>query len=423
MTTKASAPSSSTLEVLRSLWPLYLAYALSQLGNWMFRAGAVYEIFDKQGGAGSLLGWTIMCVYVPIMIGGKWLAPLSDRFRSVPLLIVLDIICSLLLIPLLIWADMGDSSQVIIALGVIIGLSFLNPLFTAAQSSMFRRLKTQQVVPAMSLLSNITWATHIVGTMFGSLLLILLSFRIIVLIDIFSFVLSFGILALWLRPQVPSIAGDALKEPESSPPSLSAVKVKWILLVSVFFLNLGAGVINLFPAAAARSIYHMDQAGLSLFYLVNGISAFAGTMLIGRLRKKIADFQLLAASSLLIAVSLFAMSWFPSLSFSIVASSSMLLFGQIFGVVAHSFLLTSHRPEQAGRTSGLFMSCTFLGVAVNAALFALFFKTVQTEPFSLFMQACGGFSLISFIIITVHELKKRQSRPSKYDAETQNISK
>ncbi|WP_338555139.1 MFS transporter [Paenibacillus sp. KS-LC4] len=397
---------------LRDLWPLFAAYAVSQLGGWVFRAGAVYDIFDKQGGEGSVLGWTLLCVYIPILVGGKWLAPLSDKYNSIYVMIALDVLCTLILLPVLFGSDMISLGNVLMALLVIVGLSLATPVFTAAQSSLIRkRVAPEQVTTAMSVLSNITWATNVLGTVGGSLLLLLLSFKSIILINLLSFVFSGALLFMFLqrRPLFDTAAPQKTATAAESAPAAEAraKKIKWVLLSSIFFLNLGAGVINLFPAVAARDIYQSHQIGLSYFYLGNGIGGFVGTLLIVRLRKHISEVPLLMTSSLAIGLLLLSMSWFPSAMFSILISSLMLMIGQVFGVIAHTYLLTSHAPEQAGRTSGLFMFATFLGVAVNAGLFSLFFSKVEVSSFSIFMQFCGACSLMAFVILAVHAYRKR----------------
>jgi predicted MFS family arabinose efflux permease len=391
-------------------WPLFISFGISQLGNWMFRAGAVYEIFDKQGGEGALLGWTILCVYVPILAGGKWLSPLADKFNSVTILVMLDILRSLLLVPIIIWSDMSKGSNVALVFVVIICLSLSTPLFSSAQSSYIRKtFHSDQVASAISIISNIGWATNILGTMFGALLLFAFSFRSIIIIDIFTFLGSLVIMIIYIQKTLQSKHfNNSTTATEDQP---SSGKTAWLLLISIFFLNLGAGVINLYPNVLAREVYHIDQFGLGYFYLGNGIGGFIGAFVVPKLRKRIiADIPVMVFSALLIAIFLFGMSLFYNTTLSVFTSSLMLLFGQIFGVVAHSYLLTTHPVQKAGKTSGLFMFSTFLGVAVNAVLFSVFFSKVTLANFSLFLKFCSAAGFISFLLLAIYEINKRKKK-------------
>ena len=403
--TTGSTPT-RTNRYLQQLWPIYFGYLISQLGNWMFRAGVVYDIYDKQGGSTSTLGWTIILVYVPILIGGKILSPLADRFSSRKVLIGIDLLRALLLVPLLFEADFSKFSTVLIALAIIAGLSFTSPLFTSAQSAYIRRtIAPERVGNALAVISNIDWISNLFGTIFGALLLLWIHVTEIVWIDLITFLLSIGTLTLFLQK-------DSWQQPqqtnalENKKTSSSGVPNGWMVLTAIFFLNLGAGVINLYPNIMAHDIYDSGSVGLSYIYLGNGIGGFLGALAVIQVKKRLSPMRMIMISSALIALSLFGMSQYAGIVFSSIMGASMLFFGQIFGVGVHTYLLTTAPPSQAGKTTGLFMFATFGGVAGNALAFTQLQSAFSPSLFSQFLIGCAVAAILPIFFLIGYENRR-----------------
>lgn len=397
------------------LLPLYFAYLISQLGNWMFRAGVVYEIYDKQGGSSSLLGWTVMLVYIPILLGGKWLAPYADQSSARKILIGLDLFRSILLLPLVLYADLSELNHVFLALVVIVFLSASTPLFSAAQSAYIRRtVDKERVASTMAIISNIDWFTILSGTIFGSLLLLAFDFQSIVMIDIITFLVSLVIIGIFLKPDVKP--ASTVEQSGHGEETRSHQTKVGLVLLAIFLLNLGAGVINLYPNIVARNVYHTEEIGLSYVYLGNGIGGFLGAMLVLQIRKRMKPILMISTASLFIAISLYGMSIFSGMTLSVVSSSTMLLFGQIFGVGVHSYLLTVFPVNQAGRITGLFMFATFSGVAGNALLFSGLQSNFDIQSFSRFLIFCAVSALFSLLFLLIYEFRNRRTDPkSKFE--------
>lgn len=384
------------------LWPIYIAYFISQLGNWAFRASVLYEIYSKQGGSSIYLGSTVGLIYGSILIGSRLLAPLADRFSSKRILIGLDVLRSCVLLPLLVWSDLRQTGNVILTLSVVVILSLSSPLFTAAQQAYIRQTQEKdRVTNAVAMISNIDWLTYLLGTVAGSLLLLKVDFRGIVSIDLVTFVCSMLLLTCFLRAARAAgqrTAGTAL--------TTEASRVRrpiYYVLFAIFLLNLGAGVNNIYPNVIAHDVYHTGQVGLSILYLGNGIGGFLGALCVRQVKKVLKPIHLLIVSSLCIAASLVGMSVFVGMAVSTVADALMLFFGQIFGIIACSYLLLNHPVEQAGKASGLFTAATFAGVAANALIFSIIQPRYTLQTFLLFLVFCAISAFSSLFLLAIYD--------------------
>lgn len=176
----------------------------------------------------------------------------------------------------------------------------------------------------------------------------------------------------------------------------------YYILLAIFLLNLGAGVNNLYSNVVARDIYHTGQVGLSFLYLGNGIGGFLGAPCVRQVRKFFKPLHLLMLSSLCIGISLVGMSIFVGMTFSTVADALMLFFGQIFGIVASSYLLLNYPIEQQIGT-GLFTVATFAGVAANALLFSVIQPKYNLQTFLFFLVFCTISALSAIIFLGIYD--------------------
>lgn len=399
--------------VIAKLWPIYCAYLFSQFGNWAFRAGFVYAVYDQQNGSNSVLGWTIVIVYVPILLGGRFISPLADRFNSRKMLILIDLSRVVLLIPMLFITSFDSTQGVVFGLIVVALLSLFTPVFSSAQSVYIRKkVEEEQLTSSLAIISNLDWFSTLVGTICGPLLLMYFAFRNIVIIDMLTFIVAIVLFICFLdrNEEHNRLVGNKNdKEQIQSVDEVDHKNHMKLAILAIFFLNLGAGVINLYPNVIARNIYSVGEVGLSYIYIANGIAGFIGALLIAQFRKRFKLIHIVTFSSILIGLSLMGMSLMTNFTVSIVTSSLMLLFGQLFGVGIHSYLLKNVPAHQAGRMTGMFMYATFSGVALNAILFATLLSQAAKHMITIFILFCAGSAGISAILllVCVSSLSKR----------------
>ncbi|MFD9411178.1 MFS transporter [Streptomyces sp. NPDC059989] len=353
----------------RSLRALLSAYAVSQFGNWLFRTGVVYYAYNQNHGSNALLTTAIVLVYLPILFGSRLLAPLADRRDTRRTLIGLDVLRAAVLVVLLaaVGGGAGGGFTSAATIGVMAFLSLLTPFFTASQTAYLRRvLPTERIPSALAGVSKVDWSTFILGTAAAPLMLQVSNLPVLITLDIVSFVVS-GLLLVRLAPApapagVPSdgAAGGAGK------PRLTASS-RW-LLASVFALNAGAGVINVYPNVVARDFLGGGATWLSVINLANGTGAVIGATLAARLRGR-RGLRPGVLAALAVAVSLACMTLVTTAWVAVLASSAMLLAGQVFAVVFQARILENEPVAVAGRVSGYFTLGTFAGVTVSILLF------------------------------------------------------
>ncbi|WP_330301407.1 MFS transporter [Streptomyces sp. NBC_00503] len=355
----------------RSLRSLLSAYAVSQFGNWLFRTGVVYYAYNQSHGSTALLTTAIVLVYLPILFGSRLLAPLADRYETRRMLIGLDALRAVVLAVLLaaVWGGIGFTSAATI--GVMGFLSLLTPFFTASQTAYLRRvLPTDGMPSALAAVSKVDWSMFILGTAAAPLMLQVSNLPVLISLDIVSFVVS-GLLLIRLMPApapapTPTGGGQAGAAAGSGKLRLTPGS-KW-LLVSVFALNAGAGLINVYPNVVARGFLGGGAMWLSVINLANGAGAVLGATLAARMGKQ-RGLRPGVLAAVAVAVSLLGMTFVTTAWVAVLASSTMLLAGQVFAVVFQSRILQNEPVAVAGRVSGLFTLGTFAGVTLSILLF------------------------------------------------------
>ncbi|MBG6064449.1 MFS transporter [Micromonospora ureilytica] len=378
---------------------LLSAYAVSQFGNWLFRTGVVYFAYNQSHGSAALLTTVIALVYLPILVGSRILAPLADRRDTRRTLIGLDILRALTLCILLATTVAGGAVTTGATITAMAVLSLLTPLFTASQTAYLRQtLPTDGMPAALAGVTRIDWIMFVLGTASAPLMLQISNLPTLIMLDIVTFVVS-ALLLVRLPPAPVHPAGAG--SPDDATTGTGRVRLalssRW-LLAAVFALNAGAGVINVYPNVVARNYLGGGAAWLSVINLANGVGAVIGSTLAGRVsRGHGLRPGILAAVA--VAVSLVGMTFVTTAWIAVLASTTMLLAGQVFAVVFQSRILADEPVDRAGRASGLFTLGTFAGVTVSVLLFlGLTAFGPPHRSFTVLLLLGAGTALISALI-------------------------
>jgi len=373
------------------------AYAVSQFGNWLFRTGVVYFAYNQSHGSTAVITTAIVLVYLPILIGSRLLAPMADRWDTRRALVGLDVLRAIFLLVLLAVVAVGTGLTAATIAAMTL-LSLLTPLFTASQSAYLRRLLPADGIPsALADLSKVDWIMFILGTASAPLMLQYTNLSTLIMLDIASFVLSALLLVRLLPAPLPVGAGrDGFTRARASRPRL-ARSTTW-LLAGVVALNIGAGVINVYPNVVAREFFGGGAGWLSVINLANGVAAVLGATLAGRIRRQAGLWPGVLAAAV-VAVSLAGMIAVTNPWIAIPASSLMLAAGQVFAVVFQSRILADEPVDAAGRVSGLFTLATFAGVTVSVLLFLAITATGSLRAsFSVLLAIAAVSALIAVAI-------------------------
>jgi predicted MFS family arabinose efflux permease len=358
---------------------LYIAYLISAIGNWMFRVGVLFCCYRTA--EQSALGIAVVVLYVPIILSSALLAPFGDRSNRKITMIVLDLFRGMILAPLL-WVDVQSHTEWLLC--AVFFLSLSQPVFAGAQIGILRHSVAEtELRKVLKTFANLDWLTNILGTALGAIVLSRLSFRDVILIDIGTFLVSAVIIVCAVRGGSPA----AKLRPKEANRILWPSRVPLLAAFTVLFLNLGAGVINIFPTVVTLKVYQLPVSQMGPIYLFNGIGAFLGASSVGFVNERLGTRTTLALTSGLIALSVLLMANFRGLEWSIAASTAMLFFGQIFGVSASTFIISRYPQAQSSKGNGMFQLFTFLGVALNGLLYLFLGSRCEFRSFVMLSMA------------------------------------
>ncbi len=371
--------------VRRILW----AYAISHYGNWFFRTGIIYEAYTSSRGSTAVLTLAIAVVYCPILVGSRLLTPLVDGVEIRRLLIALDLVRTAALGVLLLVVTIGPGLTNLASLLTLAALSLVTPVFASAQVAFLRRtLHEEAIQPALSKIARIDWLTFVLGTTTGPLLLEISTIRELIVLDSITFLISAAFLVgLAVAPPGGGQSPGGLWERR-----LPLGQQTRLLLWSVWLLNVGAGLINVYPFVVVQEFLQAGPYELGAINLGNGIGGIIGSTLVARFGgRRVGPSIAFGAGA--VAVSLFAMTMTGNLVMALLASSSMLLSGQIFAVSIQSKMLSNEPVDRAALTSGRFMLATFTGTMTSVLIFLAATSTWATT--STFHGLLVGGALLS----------------------------
>ncbi|AGA65335.1 integral membrane efflux protein [Liberibacter crescens BT-1] len=366
---------------------LYTAYLISQLGNWAFRIGIIVSLLQNST---SAVGIGVAVIFAPIILGSLFLSPLADRSDRLLLMISIDLIRAIAMMPLLFVGAINSLlTYIIIAM-----LSLSQPIFMSAQISFLRSVtQPEKLVTELRNISNIDWTTYIIGMATGSFLMASLSIANVLVLNSITFIVSASVL-IFVRNRI-SFRTKLPKKATKAGVNFSDLKPLYRTFIAVFFLNLGAGIINIYPAVRSTTDHVVNQSTLSTMVIINGIFGLIGALCVKPAYQRIGALKLMTLTAGFITFSLFAMSLDYGFILAVASSSLMLGTGQVFAVSVQAYMTSSVRENLTGKFSGIFQCCTYGGIALNGILFSLFSKFLD---FNMIVSICLFPSLIAFFI-------------------------
>ena len=367
---------------------LLAASVASQAALWVLRAVVLYDAYAARDDRG--LAVSLLAIFLPLVIGSRFLAPRLGNAPARRVMLAVELGRVAVVSAL---AVCGPDARAVAAPVALCLLGLAQPVFASAQVAHLRMIVDEsRLAGAMAALLNIERATHVAGLVAGSLILTALSVPQALGIAALSLMASVTMIAL-----LPGIAQPVGSPLRGEARSRSARRRR--LVVAVFLLNAGAGVINVFQVVASLRVFGGGPAELALMFLVVGclglVGAVAAAPTIARLGRERA--ALWASTGVLGA--LLGMSALPGLTWSAVAGGAMLGFGQVFAVAMHAEIVSIEARERAGRASARFQTATLAGISTNAALFLAFGSSLPLSAFIL-----GSATLAALAILLIYRL-------------------
>ncbi len=182
----------------RNYFLLWLAQIISGLGDVLYNVGVMVTIFDRTGSALQTAG-VLIATAVPSVIFGPLAGALVDRYPRQSMLIAMDVIRALL-VGVLLMVLRAEALNVWAIYLIIAGLATATTFYQPArQATIPSVVPPDDLVSANSLLIGTNQATLAAGFLAGSLLILTIPLRLMVLIDLITFIASALLIAL-MRP-------------------------------------------------------------------------------------------------------------------------------------------------------------------------------------------------------------------------------
>lgn len=376
---------------------VYLSHLIVQVGGWAFRIGILIGLLRS---GMSAAGVGVAVTFAPIMLGSLFLSPLVDRRDPISAMMIVNAvrICALLAI---FGTDGADS---FLSYASIAALSLVQPVYLSAEVSFFRRITSKEgMISVLRNIANIDQLTYLTGMFAGVMLSDHLHLPGVLAFNFSAIILSLIVL---LGVKLQSRGTPAILEKQPSGTVLDLTPL-YPAFLAVFLLNLGAGIINVYPAIRATSGGVLDKGLILTIVMSNGVLALLGALTVKPIFNLLGALPTVAGAAILLAACLAIMSLDAGPTVVVASSSAMLGFGQIFAAAAHTHMVSAVAPDRAGRLSGLFQCCTFGGVAGNGIAVSLLSDRL---PFDTIVFLCAASAFLAFAVAAFTVVRSRHSQ-------------
>ncbi|MGY4199038.1 MFS transporter [Bradyrhizobium sp. USDA 4520] len=379
---------------------IYLSHLIIQIGGWAFRIGILIGLL--QSGM-SAAGLGIAVTFAPIMLGSLVLSPLVDRGDPISAMMIVNAVRISALLAIF-GSDGADSFLSYVAMAV---LSLVQPVYLSAEIAFFRRITSEDgMIAVLRNIANIDWLTYLLGMFAGAMLSDQLHLPGVLAFNISAIMLSLVVL-LGIKQQFRRTPAVLEARPSGTVLDLAPL---YPAFLAVFLLNLGAGIINVYPAIHATADAVLDKSVLLTIVMANGVLALLGALAVKPIYDLLGALPTIAGAAMLLAACLALMSLDAGLPVVIASSSAMLGFGQIFAAAAHAHMVSSVAPDRAGRLSGLFQCCTYSGIAGNGIALSLLGDRLALGTIVLL---CAASAFIAFAVATFAVVRSGDSQTSR----------
>lgn len=184
---------------------LWLAQIVSGIGDVLYNVGVMVTIFERTGSALQTAG-VMVASNLPGFLLGPFAGAIIDKVPRRRVLLLSDIFRALLVGTLLLFSsgpssDGGEQFSVWGIYLVVAGLGAATTFYKPARQALIPSLVSRrQLVRANSLIASTNQATLAAGYAVGGLLVVWLGFRILVIIDLFTFLAAAVLVAFISSP-------------------------------------------------------------------------------------------------------------------------------------------------------------------------------------------------------------------------------
>ncbi len=289
---------------------LWVGQVISLTGDWVLFVALPFYIYTLTG---SALATGIMFIVqtIPRIFFGSVAGVFVDRWNRKRTMFIAELSQAFVLVPLLV----VHSQQWIWIVYIFAFVeSIISQFFIPAKSAIIPNLVDEQhLLAANSLNSMSQELTRLVGPFLGGLLLGLLGINSVIFVDVASFLISAGMIALIV---LPSVTTPAKEQIETVHPFASMAKVwrewqeglqlvnKQQLITGIFVVvgvaMVGEGIIDVLIAPYVKQVMHGNALVLGWLMTAQAIGGIAGSVIVVKVSKVIHPTRLIPLSALIL---------------------------------------------------------------------------------------------------------------------------
>ncbi len=370
---------------IRDFRLLWGGRAVSLLGSWLLVVAVPAHVYAVTGSVFAT-GLTLVAEYLPALLFGVWAGVLVDRWDRRRVMVV---------------ADLARAAAVA---GMLVGTPTAIYLAVVAESvgAVVFRPAAQAHVPAVvgvgeRLSSANSWnaatdgVVRLAGPPLGGVLLVWAGFEALVLVDVASYLVSAGAIALTTaRPGVAVSAGEFAGEPAEKPGLREGIRVlrglpvaRVLLPLSGLFLAANASLSALLVPFGVRELGGSAQVGVVLSAL--GVGFLLGAAVARRV-DRVQPRTVLAVAQLGVAAGFVALFTARGMVSAVVAAVVIGVCGSVTLVVPQTVLQRVAPNEFLGRIGAVFLAVEAFATLIGAVAGPVVAESVSVR-FAAFVAA------------------------------------
>jgi MFS family permease len=291
---------------------LLIAQLGSGVGTWMQNVAAQWFLVERHS-SDVVVALVQTASLAPTLLFGLFAGALADLFDRRRLLIFLNtyaVLVALALAVLTYLGRLGPTSLLMFTLAIGCAAALTAPAWQAIQPEIVPR---EQITAAATLGSVAGNAARAIGPALGGVVVAFAGSAAVFAINAISFAGIIAALVAWKRPkQLIPIEREHFGQAIIA--GLQFVRngpnIRRILLRAALFLFPASAVFALLPVAAARR-WHLTASGYGVALGAVGLGAILAVVVAARLRERLSDNVLLAASAAAYGLAPLAVIWLP----------------------------------------------------------------------------------------------------------------
>lgn len=340
---------------------LWLSGAVSGIGSWLLVVAIPVHVFALTGSAVAT-GLALALEALPALLIGPWAGVLLDRWNLTRAMWIADLVCAAA-VGLILFADRDHLW--LIYLAILLENTATTVFRPASRALLPTVVGTGTELGTANAINAVTGsAIRLAAPPLGALLLAGPGIKVVLAVDIASYLLSAAIIAT-LRVRRRPAPAEPPRLREGLRATIKHRALRGILLGQTVFLTANAGLTALL---VPFTVDRLDAPGYVVGYLISGLGAgyLLGAALSTRATRLLGTRDLLAVTQFATAAAYFALFNAPTITTAVVAAVLIGLPGSILLITAETTIQRTAPSDMLGRIGALFFAADSLALLVGA---------------------------------------------------------